>query len=71
MARNTLHCNELGACEICANCEEKRHPWYYCYCNNDNFGEISYPNECEEFEYDVDEDEDDEEFENDDDGEYE
>lgn len=55
MARYTLHCNDLGACEICANCIEKRHPWYYCGYSNDNFGEISYPNECEDFEYDSDE----------------
>ena len=64
MARNTIHCDNLGACEICDNCLEEKHPWYYCACGNDNFGDISYPEDCEEYEeldeeeYDDDDDDD-------------
>lgn len=47
----TLHVNELGACEICDHCFEKKHPWYYCSVRNDNFGDIDYPEECDEFVY--------------------
>ena len=35
---NTIHCENLGACEICGNCLEERHPWYYCANENDCFG---------------------------------
>lgn len=49
MARNTVHCNDLDACEICNNCLEKNHPWYFCSCDNDNFGSICYPENCDEF----------------------
>ena len=56
---NTLHCENLGACEICGNCLEKNHPWYFCANDNDNFGNISYPKDCEDFiELDDDEDND-------------
>ena len=46
---NTIHCNNLGACEICGNCLEKKHPWYFCANGNDNFGEISYPEDCDDY----------------------
>ena len=46
---NTIHCNNLGACEICGNCLEKKHPWYFCANDNDNFGEISYPEDCDDY----------------------
>ena len=59
---NKIHCKNLGACEICDHCFEQRHPWYYCSINNDNFGNISYPNECDEFVELCDDDDDDEDF---------
>lgn len=49
MAKTTIHYDELGACEICGNCCEKKHPWYYCANNNENFGNISNPEGCEDF----------------------
>ena len=55
----TLHCNDLGACELCDHCFEKKHPWYYCRLYKDEFGEISDPNDCEDFEELYYEDEDD------------
>ena len=58
----TIHCNHLKACEICANCMEKKHPWYHCYTGNENFGEISNPNDCEYFIYPEDENSDDDEY---------
>lgn len=61
MAKRTIHCEELGACEICANCVEQRHPWYYCGCGNEDFGDIDYPNECDDFEH-LDDDEDEDEY---------
>lgn len=50
MGNNTLHFKDLGVCEICGNCIEKRHPWYYCENDNDNFGDIRYPKECDDYE---------------------
>lgn len=46
---NTIHCENLGACEICGNCLEKRHPWYYCANDNDCFGDIQYPEDCDDY----------------------
>ena len=55
---NTIHCENLGACEICGNCLEERHPWYYCANENDCFGDIQYPEDCDDYvELDDDEDE--------------
>lgn len=56
MARNSIHCENLGACETCNHCLERSHPWYYCAYGNDNFGNISNPKDCEEHEYLEDED---------------
>lgn len=50
MATRTLHCNKLGACEICGNCMEHHHPFYFCGCGNSNFGDVDYPNQCEDYE---------------------
>lgn len=61
MGKYIVHCNNLGACEICGNCMEKNHPWYYCYTGNNNFGNISNTNDCEDFIYLEDEDIDDNE----------
>ena len=47
--RRTIHCDHLKACEICANCMEKKHPWYYCFTGNNNFGNICMPKDCEGF----------------------
>lgn len=58
----TIHCDHLKACGICANCMEKKHPWYHCYTGNENFGEISSPNDCEDFIYPEDENSDDDEY---------
>ena len=49
MARYNLNCENLGACEICANCIETQHPLYYCGYSNDHFGKIAMPDECEDF----------------------
>ena len=54
---NTIHCANLGACEICGNCLEKRHPWCYCTKDNDCFGNIQYPEDCDDY-VDLDDDED-------------
>lgn len=51
MAKNTIHVNDLGACEVCNNCIERNYPWYYCACDNDDFGDISSPDDCDEFVY--------------------
>lgn len=49
MSRKILHCDNIGACQICGNSIEKQHPWYYCSENNDNFGNINYPKECDDY----------------------
>lgn len=61
---NTIHCENLGACEICGNCLEERHPWYYCANKNDCFGDIQYPEDCDDY---VELDDDEDEYEDDDD----
>ena len=61
---NTIHSENLGACEICGNCLEKRHPWYYCANENDCFGDIQYPEDCDDY---VELDDDEDEYEDDDD----
>lgn len=59
MGRYKLHYDELGACEICDHCIEANHPLYFCGCGNSLFGQIDYPEECDDFEYCDDEDEED------------
>lgn len=61
---NTIHCENLGACEICGNCLEEIHPWYYCANENDCFGDIQYPEDCDDY---VELDDDEDEYEDDDD----
>ena len=61
---NTIHCENLGACEICGNCLEERHAWYYCANENDCFGDIQYPEDCDDY---VELDDDEDEYEDDDD----
>ena len=61
---NTIHSENLGACEICGNCLEERHPWYYCANENDSFGDIQYPEDCDDY---VELDDDEDEYEDDDD----
>lgn len=46
-----IHVNDLNACGVCNNCIERNFPWYICACGNDNFGDISFPDDCDEFEY--------------------
>ena len=59
----TIHCDNLRACEICGNCIEKKHPWYYCFINSDNFGNIGMPNDCEGFRHlDLEDNSDDDEY---------
>ena len=64
MSKRTLHINDIDACEYCDHCFEKRHPWYYCSLGNDNFGDISDLDECDES---VPSDDDDDDFGDDDD----
>lgn len=40
---------DLGACSICGNCIETKHPWYVCDADNESFGEIEYPEDCDDF----------------------
>ncbi|WP_368336406.1 hypothetical protein [Parabacteroides merdae] len=61
MARKTLHYNKLGACEICGNCVEHHHPYYFCGCENGNFGDVNFPNQCEDY-ADVNDEDNDEEM---------
>ncbi|MBW4727051.1 hypothetical protein [Prevotella nigrescens] len=49
MSIKTIYYPYLGACEECDNCLEKNYPYYYCARNNDNFGDISYPEDCDEY----------------------
>ena len=55
------HVHEGCVCEICDHYMENS-TRCYCLVENDNFGEASYPEECDDFEYgdyedDADEDE--------------
>ena len=61
---NTIHSESVGACEICGNCLEERHPGYYCANENDCFGDIQYPEDCDDY---VELDDDEDEYEDDDD----
>lgn len=59
MKKNTIHFENLKACQICGNCIEQIFPNYYCAKDNDSFGNIRYPKYCDDFVEKKDEDEDD------------
>lgn len=54
------HLDEGCVCEICDHYMESGNRCY-CMVDNDNFGDASYPEDCDDFDYCDDEDDDDEE----------
>ena len=55
----SLDYTELNACEMCDHCMGYYPDQFYCAVRNDNFGNIQYPQECENFDYAEEDDDDD------------
>lgn len=66
MSKLYVRYDDLGVCEICDHCFHVKNDKFMCALHDDNFGEISSQDECDNFDYipydDDDDDDDDDDF---------